>query len=247
MDILKNRLAIVTGSARGIGKEIALVFARQGYDVACIDLDAKGVLQTQEEVKKEGRKSLSFVCDVSIFSEVENVFKDIYKSFNKIDVLINNAGLTRDNLILRMSEDEWDIVLKVNLKGAFNCSKAASKYMLKQREGKIINIASIIGIIGNAGQANYAASKGGLIAFTKSLAKEFAGRNVNVNAIAPGFIETNMTDTLPDTVKEEMLKRIPLAKFGKPSDVANAALFLASDLASYMTGQVLVVDGGMVM
>ncbi|MDP8234324.1 MAG: 3-oxoacyl-[acyl-carrier-protein] reductase [Candidatus Saelkia tenebricola] len=247
MDMLKGKVAVITGAARGIGREIALTFARNGAGVACIDLDLGGIKEVAEEIKVIGGKSSSFKCDISNSGEVEEVFASILQEFPQIDILINNAGITKDNLLIRMSEDEWDSVLRVNLKGAFNCTKVISKHMIKKRQGKIINIASIIGLIGNAGQVNYAASKGGLIAFTKSVAKELASRNVNVNAIAPGFIRTKMTDSLIDEVKNEMLKRIPLAKFGNPSDVANTAIFLASTLSDYITGQVITVDGGMVM
>jgi 3-oxoacyl-[acyl-carrier protein] reductase len=247
MGLLDSKIALVTGAGRGIGKEISLTFAREGADVVCLDLDFESASSTAKEIEKLGKRSMALKCDVSDLSEVEEVFKSALDKFGKIDILVNNAGITRDNLLLRMSEEEWDLVLKVNLKGAFNCCKAIIKHMMKQRSGKIINIASIIGLIGNVGQTNYAASKGGLIAFTKALAKELAPRNINVNAIAPGFIKTAMTDALPDEIKEQMLKNIPLARFGEPSDVANVALFLASPLSDYITGQVLVVDGGMVM
>ncbi len=247
MDILKGRTALITGAARGIGREIALVFAKYGADAACVDLDLDGAEETSRRIREMGRESSSFKCDISNFKETEEVFKSILAQFSKIDILVNNAGITRDNLLIRMSEEEWDLVLKVNLKGAFNCTRVISRHMMKQRGGKIINIASIIGLIGNAGQVNYAASKGGLIAFTKSAARELAGRGINVNAIAPGFIKTKMTDALSEDVKAEMLKKIPLAKFGEPADVANTAVFLASFLSGYITGQVLTVDGGMVM
>jgi len=247
MDILKDKVALITGAARGIGREIALTFAQCGADIACVDLDLEGAEETSRMVKDIGSNSSGFKCDISNFKETEEIFKEIITQFPKIDILINNAGITRDNLLIRMSEEEWDLVLKVNLKGAFNCTRIISKHIIKQRGGKIINIASIIGLIGNAGQVNYASSKGGLIAFTKSVARELAGRGINVNAIAPGFIKTKMTDALSEDIKSEMLKKIPLAKFGKPADVANTAIFLASYLSDYITGQVLIVDGGMVM
>lgn len=247
MGVLDSKIALVTGAGRGIGKEISLTFAREGADVVCLDLDLESASSTAKEIEELGRRSMALRCDVSDLSEVESALKSALDKFGRIDILVNNAGITRDNLLLRMSEEEWDMVLKVNLKGAFNCCKVIVKHMMKQRSGKIINIASIIGLMGNVGQTNYAASKGGLIAFTKSLAKELAPRNINVNAIAPGFIRTAMTEALPEEVKEQMLKNIPLARFGEPSDVANVALFLASPLSDYITGQVLVVDGGMVM
>ena len=247
MGLLDSKVALVTGAGRGIGKEISLTFAKEGADVVCLDLDPESASSTAREVEELGRRSMSLKCDVSNLSEVEGAFKSALDKFGRIDILVNNAGITRDNLLLKMSQEEWDLVLKVNLKGAFNCCKAIIKHMMKQRSGKIINIASIIGLIGNVGQTNYAASKGGLIAFTKALAKELATRNINVNAIAPGFIRTAMTEALPEEIREQMLKNIPLGRFGEPSDVANVALFLASPLSDYITGQVLVVDGGMVM
>ncbi len=247
MGMLKDKTALITGAARGIGRDIAVTFAREGANIACLDLDLQGLKETAAEVEKTGRRVVFHACDISEFGDLEKKVTAVSKDFSRLDILVNNAGVTRDNLLLRMTEGEWDLVLRVNLKGSFNCSKAVARQMIKQREGRIINIASIIGIIGNAGQANYAASKGGLIALTKSLAKEFAGRNVNVNAIAPGFIKTRMTEELPEKVKSEMLARIPLAKLGEVSDVSGAALFLAGPLSAYITGQVMVVDGGMVM
>jgi 3-oxoacyl-[acyl-carrier protein] reductase len=243
---LKDRVSLITGAARGIGKEIALTFAREGSDVIVCDVDLEAAQNTQKEIEGLGRRAMSLKVDVTNLGQIEEMVNLILDKFSKIDILVNNAGITKDNLILRMSEDDWDKVLSVNLKGAFNCMKIVSRQMLKKRYGKIVNVASIIGLIGNAGQANYAASKGGLIALTKSLAKELASRNINVNAVAPGFIETPMTEKLPEDYKKQMLENIPMGKFGKPQDVANVCLFLVSSESDYMTGQVIVVDGGMV-
>lgn len=244
---LKDKVAVVTGGARGIGKAIALHFAREGASLAICDVNAQTLAETQKEIESLGRAVFTGVVDVTKAQQVEEFTQKTLDKFKKIDILINNAGITRDGLLVRMSEADWDLVLAVNLKGAFNFTKAVSKIMMKQRDGRIVNMASIIGIMGNAGQANYAASKGGLIAFTKTVAKEFASRNVRANAIAPGFIQTNMTAKLSDEVKSEMLKFVPLGKLGTVQDVANLALFLASDDSSYITGQVIQVDGGMVM
>ena len=245
--LLKDKVTMVTGGARGIGREIALTFAKEGSDIALCDVNAEALAVTQKEIEALGRKAVTGVVDVTKSDQVESFVQKTLDKFGKIDILVNNAGITKDGLIVRMSESDWDAVIAVNLKGAFNCTKAVSKIMMKQRDGRIVNMASIIGIMGNAGQANYAASKGGLIALTKTVAKELASRNVRANAIAPGFIQTEMTAKLPDNVKSEMLKFVPLAKFGTVQDVANLALFLASDNSSYITGQVIQVDGGMVM
>ena len=245
--LLKDRVAMVTGGARGIGRQIALAFAKEGSDIALADVNAEALAVTQKEIEALGRKAITGVVDVTKSDQVDSFVQKTLDKFGKIDILVNNAGITKDGLLVRMSESDWDAVIAVNLKGAFNCTKAVSKIMMKQRDGRIVNMASIIGIMGNAGQANYAASKGGLIALTKTVAKELASRNVRANAIAPGFIQTEMTAKLPDNVKSEMLKFVPLAKFGTVQDVANLALFLASDNSSYITGQVVQVDGGMVM
>ena len=245
--LLKDRVAIITGGARGIGRQIALSFAKEGADIALCDVNAEALAVTQKDIEAMGRKAVTGVVDVTKSDQVESFVQKTLDKFGKIDILVNNAGITKDGLLVRMSESDWDAVIAVNLKGAFNCTKAVSKIMMKQRDGRIVNMASIIGIMGNAGQANYAASKGGLIALTKTVAKELASRNVRANAIAPGFIQTEMTAKLPDNVKSEMLKFVPLARFGTVQDVANLALFLASDNSSYITGQVIQVDGGMVM
>jgi len=245
--LLKDKVALITGAAQGIGWAIALLFAKEGADIAIADINIEKAEEAAKEVSKLGRKVLALQVDVTDYSQVEEAVNKILDKFKKVDILVNNAGITRDNLILRMSQEDWDKVLAVNLKGTFNCTKAVSRVMLKQHRGKIINIASIIGIIGNLGQANYSASKAGIIALTKTLAKELASRNINVNAVAPGFIQTQMTESLPEEVKQKMQEAIPLKRFGKPEDVAGVCLFLASDDADYITGQTIVVDGGMVM
>nr|MBU1327768.1 3-oxoacyl-[acyl-carrier-protein] reductase [Candidatus Omnitrophota bacterium] len=245
--VLEGKLAIVTGGARGIGKEIAMLFAKQGANIAICDVNLEEAEKTAKEIQDSGRESLAFKVDVTDQSQIQDMVDKILDKFNKIDILINNAGITKDNLLLRMSEEEWDKVIAVNLKGTFLCTKIVSKVMLKQRFGKIVNLASIIGIMGNAGQANYAASKAGIIGLTKSVAKELASRNICVNAIAPGFIKTDMTARLAEEVQKKMLSVIPLARFGEAKDVADLAIFLSSESSSYITGQVIQVDGGMVM
>ncbi|MCL2484804.1 MAG: 3-oxoacyl-[acyl-carrier-protein] reductase [Endomicrobia bacterium] len=245
---LKGKTAVITGSAQGIGRAIAEVFAQQGANVVISDINAEVSQKTSEEIKeKYGVEVLSVAANVAKLEDCENLVKSSLDKFSKIDILINNAGITKDNLVLRMSETEWDAVIAVNLKGVFNCIKAVSKPMLKQREGRIINIASVVGQMGNAGQINYSASKGGVIAMTKTCAKEFASRNILVNAIAPGFIRTAMTDKLTEDQKKAMSDMIPLSRLGEAADIANAALFFASDDSSYITGQILAVNGGMYM
>jgi len=241
----QDKVVIVTGAAQGIGKEIALQFAKEKAKVIIFDLNDEQLAATANELNQYS-ETTALKVDVTNLSEVEKNINKIIDNFKRVDILVNNAGITRDNLLLRLSESDWDKVLAVNLKGAFNCMKAISRFMVKQRYGKIVNISSIIGIMGNAGQINYAASKAGLIGVTKSLAKELGSRNITVNAVAPGYIRTAMTDKLDDKIKEEMLKRIPLARLGTPSDVAKAVLFLASPDADYITSHVLVVDGGMI-
>jgi 3-oxoacyl-[acyl-carrier protein] reductase len=244
---LKDEIAFITGSARGIGREIAEVFAREGALVIISDINAEASQKTAEEIQAKGLKADFFPCNVTKLADVEEAVDKILDKHGRIDILVNNAGITRDNLFLRMKEEDWDAVLSVNLKGTFNSSKAVCKAMLKARKGKIISIASVIGVMGNAGQANYAASKGGVIALTKSLAREFASRNITVNAVAPGYIKTDMTDKLSEDVRNKILEAVPLGRMGSPTDVANVCLFLASKEADYVTGQTLLVDGGMVM
>ncbi len=244
---LEGKVALVTGSGRGIGREIALAFAQEGADVVIWDVNAVDAEKTARDIESLGRKTLSGQVDVTNSTQVEESINKILDKFGKIDILVNNAGITRDNLLMRMSEADWDLVIKVNLKGTFNCTKAVTRPMLKARGGKIINIASIIGIMGNAGQANYAASKAGIIALTKTTAKELASRNITANAVAPGFIDTEMTQKLSEETRAKMLELVPLARMGLPKDIANVCLFLASSDAGYITGQTIVVDGGMVM
>ena len=245
--LLEGRVALVTGGARGIGRAIALLFAKEGADIAVADVNIEQAEITAKEIESLGRKALALQLDITVYPKVEEAVNKILDKLGKVDILVNNAGITKDNLLLRMSENEWDAVLNVNLKGTFNCIKAVSRPMIKQRSGKIVNIASIIGIIGNPGQANYSASKAGIIALTKTTAKELASRNISVNAVAPGFIQTDMTAKLSEELKQKMLAAIPMGKLGSPEDVAQVSLFLASDESSYITGQTIVVDGGMVM
>jgi 3-oxoacyl-[acyl-carrier protein] reductase len=246
MDLLKGKVAIVTGAARGIGRMIAIRFAQEGAEVAFTDLSRDENMESLEkELTALGVKGKGFVSDASDYEQTHQVVDQIVEEFGKVDVLVNNAGITRDTLLMRMDEEMWDLVIKVNLKSVFNFTKAVQKYMLKARSGSIINMSSVVGVNGNAGQSNYSASKAGILGFTKSIAKELGARNVRCNAIAPGFIITDMTGKLPDNVKEEWIKSIPLKRGGLPEDVADVSLFLASDLSSYMTGQTLQVCGGM--
>jgi 3-oxoacyl-[acyl-carrier protein] reductase len=247
MKQLENQIAVVTGAGRGIGRAIALKFASEGADVVCVSRTAENSEKVAAEVRALGRKAWALAVDVSDTAAVSAAAEKILADCGKVDILINNAGVTRDGLLMRMSDADWDTVLNTNLKGAFLFTKAFTRSFVKQRSGRIINVASIIGLIGNAGQANYAASKAGLIGFTQSIAKELGSRNITVNALAPGFIETDMTAALGAEMKVELLKKIPLNSLGQPEDIANAALFLASPGARYVTGQVLTVDGGMVM
>lgn len=246
---LSEKVALITGSARGIGKAIALELANHGANIVINDILIENEInKTLEEIKQSTNKAIGIRADITKLDEVESMVKEIINKFGKIDVLINNAGITRDSLLIRMKEGDWDAVINVNLKGTFNCSKVAAKYMMRQKKGgKIVNISSVIGLVGNIGQANYAASKAGIIGLTKSMAKELALRNINVNAIAPGFIETDMTKKLPEKVRQELQQQIPLKRLGIVEDVAKAVYFLVSDASNYITGQVINVDGGMVM
>jgi 3-oxoacyl-[acyl-carrier protein] reductase len=243
--MLNGQVALVTGAGRGIGRAIALALAKNGADIVISDIMKESVDEAVKEVEALGRKALGILGDVSKFADCEAMVNAGKDAFGKIDILVNNAGITRDNLIMRMSEEDWDAVIAVNLKSVFNCCKAVCRLMMKQKGGRIINISSVAGLIGNAGQANYSASKAGIIGLTKTLAKEFASRGILVNAIAPGFIRTKMTDFLNEEQRAALMKLIPLEKMGEPEDVANAVLFLASPLSSYITGQVIPVDGGM--
>jgi 3-oxoacyl-[acyl-carrier protein] reductase len=244
---LKGKVAVITGSARGIGKAIARKLSQDGATVVICDLTMDDVSATVEELRSEGAEALPIQVNVTDMKSVEAMFEEVLNKLGKIDILVNNAGITRDALLVRMDESDWDSVLAVNLKGTFNCTKCVAKIMMKQRTGKIVNIASVMGLIGNVGQANYSASKAGVIGLTKSAAKELGRRNINVNAVAPGFIATKMTEALPEKEKEKILEIIPLGCIGYPEDVANAVAFLVSDSAKYITGQVLQIDGGMVM
>lgn len=245
---LTGKVALVTGSSRGIGAAAALKLASAGADIIInYATSNKRADNIQKKIKEMGRKAIAIGADVSDFNSAAELVERSLAEMSRIDILVNNAGITRDNLLLRMKEEEWDTVINVNLKGFFNCTKAVSRYMLKQRSGRIINITSVVGIMGNAGQANYAASKAGVIGFTKSVARELSPRGITVNAVAPGFIETDMTGDLADKVKNKMLNSIPINRFGTQEDVANLICFLASDEAGYINGQVINVDGGMVM
>lgn len=247
MQLLKGKTALVTGGTAGIGKAIALLFAEQGADVIIWGTNQTRAEETLQELKAHNGKCAYHLVDVSKSKDVDEAVEKVLKEFGKVDILVNNAGITRDNLLMRMSEEDWDAVLNINLKSIYNTCRALARPMMKAKGGAIINIASVIGLTGNAGQANYAASKSGMIGFTKSLAKELASRNIRANCVAPGYIETQMTEVLPPQVKEAILAKIPMSRIGQPRDIAHAVLFLASDHANYITGQVITVDGGMVM
>jgi 3-oxoacyl-[acyl-carrier protein] reductase len=246
MKLLEGKVALITGASRGIGKAIAIAFAQQGALVAFTDMRRDELMETTEsEIQALGVKAIGYASDASSFDDSERVVDEIAKEFGRIDILVNNAGITRDNLLMRMTEADWDLVIKVNLKSVFNLTKAVQKYMLKQRSGSIINMSSVVGVNGNGGQSNYSASKAGLIGFTKSVAQELGSRNIRCNAIAPGYIETEMTAKLSEEVRTQWAAQIPLRRGGKPEDVAQACVFFASDLSAYVTGQVLSVCGGM--
>jgi len=245
--MVKDRVAVVTGASRGIGRSIALALAAGGAKIVAADISLEGCEALVAELAKGGTEGLAVQCNVAVAEDAERLVAAATEKFGRVDILINNAGITRDGLLMRMKDEEWDAVLSVNLKGAFVCTRAASKVMSKQRYGRIINIASIVGQMGNAGQANYCASKAGLIGLTKSVARELARRNVTANAVAPGFIATDMTDALPEKARQELAAQIPMERLGSADDIANAVLFLASDNSAYITGQVLAVNGGMYM
>lgn len=244
---LSGKVALVTGASRGIGRAVALKLADAGADVIVTATSVERAQKTADEITALGRKALAIKVDVSDTADVEALFANIAEVFGKLDILVNNAGITRDGLLMRMKEADWDAVIDTNLKGAFFCTREAIKLMGKAKGGSIVNISSVVGEMGNAGQSNYCASKAGLIGFTKSVAREYAKRNITVNAITPGFIETDMTEVLPAAVKDELLKQIPVARFGKPEDIANAVFFLVSGMGTYVTGHVLAVNGGMYM
>lgn len=244
MGLLDGKVAVITGSARGIGKDIAVKFHSEGAKIVISDVNKE---LAEETAKELGENAIAIACNVTVKDEVKNLIKEAKEQLGSVDILINNAGITRDGLFIRMKEDDWDLVLDINLKGTFLASQAAAQVMMKQRSGKIINIASVVGLFGNAGQANYASSKGGIITLTKVMARELAPRNINVNAIAPGFIKTAMTEKLNEEQKEAILSQIPFKKLGDVEDVANTALFLASEMSTYITGQTIAVCGGMTM
>ncbi len=244
---LANQVAIVTGGARGIGREIALLFAANGADLALFDVNPQPLEQTTGELRALGRRAEGLTVDVTDGKQVDDGVAKVLDKLGRIDILINNAGITKDGLLIRMDDAQWDRVLTINLKGTFLCTRAVARHMLKQRRGRIVSIASIVGLIGNPGQANYAASKAGIIGFTKAVAKELASRGITCNAIAPGFIKTEMTEALPEEAKRKLMEAIPMGTLGEPKDVAQAALFLVSEAARYVTGHVLVVDGGLAM
>lgn len=245
--LVEGKIALVTGAGRGIGRAIALALARHGADVVINDVLAETAEAAAEEVRQLGRRALAAPGNITDPKQCKEMIERAVTEFSRLDILVNNAGITRDQLIVGMKDEDWDLVLNVNLKGAFNCIRAALRPMSRQRFGRIINIASVVGIMGNVGQANYAASKGGLIALTKTVAREMASRNITCNAVAPGFIQTDMTASLKPEIKEAVIKQIPLGRMGLAEEVAGCVLFLASDLAAYVTGHVLVVDGGMAM
>ncbi len=247
MGLLDGKCAVVTGASRGIGQAVCVSLAQNGADIVGLDIDFEALEGTKEAVEAEGKRFLSLKADVSCLEEFQGAIKEASSEFSSIDILVNNAGITRDNLLIRMSSEDWQKVIDINLTGVFNGVKAVSRAMMKQRSGSIINISSVVGLLGNPGQINYSASKAGVLGITKSAAREMAKRGVRVNAIAPGYISTRMTDELSEGARKALMDNIPIARLGEPEDVANTVFFLASDLSSYMTGQVLSVDGGMAM
>ncbi len=244
---LDNKIAVVTGAAQGIGKVIAMHLVQKGASLVLCDINLEMAKEAAREIEEAGGKCLALKSDVSNMQDAEKIIKEAVEHFGSLDILVNNAGITKDNVLIRMKEEQWDQVMAVNLKGTFNVTRAAIKVMMRKKSGKIVNIASITGLMGNAGQANYSASKAGVIGFTKSIAREYADRGITVNAVAPGFIETAMTDAIPEREREELIRQIPVKKLGTPEDVANAVSFLASEEASYITGQVIGVNGGLYM
>ena len=244
---LTGKVALVTGAAQGIGKAVAMLLAQRGADIIISDINLEKAEETSKEIAALGPRAMAIRANVAVVEEVEKMVQSIIERFGQIHILVNNAGIARDKLLLRMTEEDWDLVLDINLKGTFNCTKAVIRYMSKQRYGKIVNIASVVGEMGNAGQANYSASKAGVIGFTKTIAREFASRGINVNAIAPGYIVTPMTEVLPEKAKEDLKRMIPMERLGQPEDVAQAAFFLVSEASNYITGQVINVNGGIYM
>ena len=244
---LNNKIAIVTGASQGIGETIAVEMAKSGANVFCLARNKNALESTINKIISNGDKASAYSCDISDNEQFNNIVTDIFKEYGSIDILVNNAGITNDTLLMRMSDDQWDSVLNINLKGSFTCTRSVIKYMMKKKSGRIINITSIVGLTGNAGQANYAASKAGLIGMTKSIAKEVASRGITANCIAPGWIETAMTEQLSDDVKNKFLSQIPTGKIGYPKDIANTVIFLASKEAEYITGQTITVDGGRII
>jgi len=247
MNNLENKVAIITGASRGIGKVIAEQTAKAGAKTVCISRSLADVEKVAKDINVQGFTAIAMACDITNGEQYQEVIKSVNEKFGSIDILVNNAGVTKDGLIMRMSENDWDIVIDTNLKGAFNGTKAVTRHMMKQRSGRIINISSVVGLTGNAGQANYAASKAGLIGLTKATAKELASRGITANCIAPGYIETDMTNQLPEKIKDALIEQIPLGRIGQASDIAATVCFLSSNEAGYITGQTFTVDGGMVM
>ena len=247
MNNLENKVAIITGASRGIGKVIAEETAKAGAKTVCVSRSLSDVEKVAKDINEQGFTAIAMACDITNGEQYQELVKSVNEKFGSIDILVNNAGVTKDGLIMRMSEDDWDVVIDTNLKGAFNGTKAVTRHMMKQRSGRIINISSVVGLIGNAGQANYSASKAGLIGLTKATAKELASRGITANCIAPGYIETDMTNRLPEKIKNALIEQIPLGRIGQATDIAASVCFLASEEAGYITGQTFTVDGGMVM